>query len=82
MAWIRTVPPGAARGLLARIYAAARRRAGKVFQILQVQSLRPKVLDASTRLYIEVMHAPESGLSRAEREMIATAVSAFNGCHY
>jgi uncharacterized peroxidase-related enzyme len=82
MAWIRTVAPEAAKGLLAEIYAAAERRAGKVFQILRLQSPRPGVLRASTQLYIEVMHSSRSGLSRARREMIATAVSRFNHCYY
>ncbi len=82
MAWIRTVAPEEASGLLRRLYDAAVRRAGKVFHILELQSPRPRVLQASTQLYMEVMHSPESGLTRAEREMIATAVSRAVGCHY
>ena len=85
MAWIRTVSPEDARGeggLLARLYEAAVRRAGRVFQVLRIQSLRPAVLRSSTQLYIEVMHSRESRLSRAQREMIATAVSQINHCHY
>lgn len=82
MAWIRTIPPGEADGLLARLYDAAIRRAGKVFNVIRIQSLRPGTLRASTGLYAEVMHGSASGLSRAQREMIATAVSRANGCHY
>lgn len=82
MAWIRTVAPEEATGLLRRIYDSAVERAGKVFNVLQLQSPRPKVLRASTQLYIEVMHSPDSGLTRAQREMIATAVSSFNRCFY
>jgi len=82
MAWIETVPPERATGLLGRLYEEARRRAGKVFGILRVQSPRPRVLRESTRLYVEVMHSPESGLSRAQREMLATAVSRANDCFY
>ena len=82
MAWIRTVAPEEAEGLLKRLYDAALERAGKVFNVIRVQSPRPHVLRASTRLYVEIMHAPRSALSRAEREMIATAVSRINGCHY
>lgn len=82
MAWIRTVEPREAEGLLRRLYDAAVRRAGKVFNVLRVQSLRPGVLRASTQLYLEVMYSRESGLSRAQREMLATAVSAANECHY
>ncbi|MDX1642823.1 MAG: carboxymuconolactone decarboxylase family protein [Thermoanaerobaculia bacterium] len=81
MAWIRTVAPDAAEGLLAKLYRAAVKRAGKVFNVLRIQSVRPRVLRASTQLYIEVMYG-ESGLSRAQREMIATSVSRANDCFY
>ena len=79
---VRTIEPEAATGLLKRLYDAAIRRAGKVYNILRIQSLRPDVLSASTQLYVEVMHSNKSGLSRVQREMIATAVSRSNDCHY
>jgi len=82
MSWIRTIDPSQAHGLLKTIYDTAVRRAGKVFGILRIQSLRPKVLHASTQLYVELMHSPEGALSRARREMIATVVSRANDCHY
>lgn len=85
MAWIRTVSPAEAEragGLLSRLYAAALRRAGRIYQIIRLQSPRPRALRASTQLYLEVMHSRESGLSRAQREMIATTVSRINHCHY
>jgi len=82
MTWIKTVPPEEATGLLRQLYAAAMRRAGKIFNVIRLQSPRPKVLRASTQLYMEVMYSAENGLSRAQREMIATAVSRANSCHY
>jgi alkylhydroperoxidase family enzyme len=82
MKWIRTVSPADATGLLKTIYDTAAARAGKVFHILRIQSLRPRVLQISTQLYLEVMYSSESGLTRAQRELIATAVSAENGCRY
>jgi len=82
MAWIKTVPPKRADGLLKQLYDASMKRAGRVFNIVRLQSLRPKVLRNSTMLYMELMHSAESGLSRAQREMIATAVSRANDCHY
>jgi uncharacterized peroxidase-related enzyme len=82
MAWIRTIAPGEASGLLKRLYAEATARAGKVFNVLRLQSLRPEVLAAGVRLYEELMISPRSPLSRAQREMIAVAVSRANGCHY
>ncbi len=82
MAWIKTVPPAEATGLLARLYDAAVARAGKVFNVIRLQSPRPHILRASTVLYAEIMHAPRSPLSRAQREMIATVVSRANACEY
>lgn len=82
MAWIPTVKPEAATGLLRRQYQAAVKRAGKVFQILEIQSLRPNLLRASTQLYLEAMYSTDSRLSRAQREMIATTVSRVNECFY
>ena len=82
MAWIKTVGPDQATGLLRQIYDAAAKRAGRVFNVLRIQSLRPRVLRSSVQLYTEVMHSPESSLSRTQREMIATAVSRANACDY
>ena len=44
-------------------------------------SLRPPVLRASMALYREIMFG-ESGLSRKERELLATVASAEQSCHY
>ena len=82
MAWIRTIAPDEAAGLLKRLYTAAIKRAGKVYQIIRVQSPRPEILRASTQLYLEVMHGAASPLSRRQREMIAVVVSRANDCHY
>ena len=82
MAWIELTRPEEASGLLRRLYDAAVKRAGKVFQVIQIQSPRPEVLRASTQLYSEIMHAERSPLSRRQREMIATVVSRVNHCHY
>ena len=81
MAWIETVSEGDAEGDVARQYDAAVKRAGKVFQIVKLQSLRPEIMRTFFELYIKIMHGA-SGLSRAEREMVATVVSRTNGCHY
>ena len=82
MAWIELTRPNAARGLLRRLYDTALKRAGKIFQILQIQSPRPETLRASTQLYLEVMYSAKSPLSRSQREMIATVVSRANDCFY
>ena len=81
MAWIKTIEPDDASGELKAEYQKAVRRAGKVFNILKVQSLNPAALQASMQMYLTTMHAP-SGLSRTERELLATVVSWANRCFY
>jgi len=81
MAYIETIGPDGAQGPLKEEYEAAIARAGRVYQILQVQSLNPGTLHASLGLYLAAMHGP-SGLARAEREMLAVVVSRANDCFY
>lgn len=81
MAWIKQVSPDEAKGPIKEIYDAALKRAGRVFNILRVQSLRPSLLRAGLDLYVATMLAP-SGLTRKEREMLAVVVSAANHCFY
>jgi len=81
MSFIKTVEINEATGLLARIYEAAIKRAGKVFQIIRIQSNNPGSLKASMDLYSITMFR-ESPLSRAQREMLAVVVSKANDCHY
>ena len=82
MAWIKTIEPERADGLLKQLYTAAIRRAGKVYNVIRLQSLRPEALRPSTQLYIELMHSTRAHLTRAQREMIAVVVSRANACHY
>ena len=67
--------------LLKEEYDAAVERAGKVFNILKSMSLNPPVLRASMELYKAIMFG-ESGLSRKERELLATVTSAEQFCRY
>jgi uncharacterized peroxidase-related enzyme len=79
--YIRLVEIDEATGLLKEEYDAGIARAGKVFNIVKSMSLRPDVLRTSMALYRAIMFGP-SGLSRQERELLATVVSRENGCHY
>ena len=81
MAFINTVDEQQADGLLARIYDAARKRAGRVFNILRIQSQNPAALQGMLDLYVATVRG-ESPLTRAQREMLAVVVSKTNGCHY
>lgn len=81
MPYIKTVGPDQATGPLEREYDSAMRRAGRISNIVSIQSLNPRVLGASMKLYGAMMHGPSS-LSRVEREMIAVVVSRHNDCFY
>jgi len=81
MAWIEVIEPPEATGELKAEYDKAIRRAARVFNIVKVQGLNPASLRASMDLYIATMYG-SSGLSRAEREMLATVVSWANHCFY
>jgi uncharacterized peroxidase-related enzyme len=78
---IRLIDEGGAEGLLKEEYDAAVERAGKVFNILKAMSRNPRVLRASIELYREIMFG-ESGLSRRERELLATVTSSAQDCYY
>ena len=78
---IRTIDPGEAEGLLEREYTAAIARAGRVFNIVSLQSLNPPVLRAGIRLYQALMLGP-GPLGRREREMLATVTARELDCFY
>jgi alkylhydroperoxidase family enzyme len=81
MAYIRQVEPHEAVGLVKEQYDAGLARAGKVFNILRVQSLTPEALQATMHFYVQVMHG-KGPLRRWVRELLATVVSKVNGCVY
>ncbi|PIE20659.1 MAG: alkylhydroperoxidase [Neptuniibacter caesariensis] len=54
---------------------------GLVPNVLKAYSHNPAQLDVFSRMYNELMHG-DSKLSALEKEMIAVAVSAANGCYY
>lgn len=49
--------------------------------ILRIHGVHSRVVRLHYDLYIELMRRP-GPLTRVQREMLATAVSAANGCHY
>ena len=81
MAWIRRVEITAATGALKQDFDAAIARAGRVWNIVHVMSVNPPILRASMELYKAIMHAP-SPITRRQRELVATVVSATLACHY
>jgi len=81
MPYIEKVQPEDAEGLLDRIFQARSKSAGRLWEIVAIQSLNPESLRESMRMYGQVMFG-ESPLSRAQREMIAVVTSQANDCHY
>ena len=81
MPWIETVDESDARGLLAREYRAALKRAGKIYNIVRISSLKPRLVRSSMAFYTDLMHA-EGELTRDQRELIAVVVSRANDCFY
>jgi len=81
VAHLDLIDPDDATGQLKAEYDAAIARAGRVYNIVRSMSLRPGVLSRSMEMYKAIMFGP-SGLTRAERELLATVVSAANDCYY
>lgn len=81
MAWIHLTEPEHADGLLARIYQSAIERAGRVWNILRLQSPNPANLRANMVLYTSVMQK-DSALTPRLRETLAVVVSRANDCYY
>ena len=81
MPWIKQIPAAEATGLLKAEFDKALQRAGRVWHIVHIMSLNPRVMRDSIQLYITAMMG-ESPLTRAQREMVAVVVSCENNCHY
>ncbi len=81
MAWIKMIPEAQAEGKLKELYTRLTTRHGIVDHILKIHSLNPPSLSGHYELYKTLM-CGRSGLSRAQREMIAVVVSSANRCHY
>src|SRR5436309_14719372 len=63
------------------IFAKNREKPGFVPNVYRAYSLRPQQLRGFIALYDSIM-MDDSGLTKAEREMIAVAISAQNHCFY
>jgi alkylhydroperoxidase family enzyme len=78
IAWVEEE---SATGRIAELYAGARAQDGHVADILKTFSGRPEAL-AGMLAFSQVHFGPDSALTRAQREMIATYVSAILDCDY
>ena len=80
MAWISVTGEERAEGLLKEAYERVRRALGRVIPFYRAYSVSPRLLHAHLDFYGAV-GAP-SALSKRRKELIATAVSAENGCEH
>jgi len=81
MPWVRIIDDREATGQLKEIYQQIEAERGKISNIMKVHSLNPQTMKAHADLYMTLMFG-QSGLTREECEMLATVVSATNGCEY
>ncbi len=81
MPYIRQVEDHEASGDAARELELARKRAGRVWNIVRIMTPNPAVLRASMSFYKAVMYG-SSPLSRFQRELLAVVVSKANHCVY
>ena len=70
-----------ASGELKEIYDRIIGSRGKLSNIMRIHSLNPPTMQAHMDLYLKIMFG-RSKIRRADRELIATVVSAANGCPY
>ena len=81
MSNIREIPESAATGLLRRLYDEALARAGRIWNIVRVMSLNPRVMETTMGFYRTLMFGP-SPLTRWRREMLAVVTSKATDCFY
>ncbi|MDX1430351.1 MAG: peroxidase-related enzyme [Rhodothermales bacterium] len=81
MAWIEIIDESEANGELAAAYETVAGSRGKLSNIMRVHSLNPSAMLAHLDLYVTIMFK-RSGISRADRELIAAVVSKTNSCPY
>lgn len=81
MPWIEQISVEDATGILKKEFDKAIQRAGRLWHIVHIMSLNPRVLRTSMDQYSAIMFG-RSPLSRAQREMLATVVAVENDCYY
>ena len=81
MTRIACVAENDATGRIAALYDRVRAKSGRVADIVRTFSGSPEALEGM--LALSAVHfGPDAALTRVQREMIATYVSAILRCHY
>lgn len=81
MPYIHQFSDNDATGAVKRELDKARKRAGRVWNIVRIMTPNAETMRTSMSFYSAIMHS-DSPLSRAQREMLAVVVSKVNACHY
>ena len=81
MPYVRTIPYEDSQGELTEAYDMMIKTRGRIPNVQAVSSLKPNIMKTLMAHVGSVMF-DESGVSRAEREMVAAVVSATNKCQY
>ena len=81
MAFIKLFKFEDSTGLLKKEYEKGLRRAGRIWNILTLQSQTPEILKNSMNLYGSTMFG-NSNISRFDSELLAVVTSISNECEY
>ena len=82
MPYVHVVPEAEATGVLKELYDRSRSRSGLgVSNLYKAQSLRPEHMYRALE-FANLLQFQEFELTAAQREMIATSVSAINRCKF
>ena len=81
MAFIKLFDFKNSTGLLKKEYEKGLRRAGRIWNVLTIQSQTPEILRDSMRLYNSTMFG-NSNVPRFDRELLAVVTSISNECEY
>ena len=81
MAFIKLFDFKNSSGLLKKEYEKGFRRAGRIWNVLTIQSQTPEILRESMRLYNSTMFG-NSNVPRFDRELLAVVTSISNECEY
>jgi alkylhydroperoxidase family enzyme len=81
MPYVKTIPYEDSQGELKEAYDTMIKSRGRIPNVQAVSSLKPGIMKTLLAHVSSVMFG-KSGVSRAEREMVTTVVSATNKCQY
>ena len=81
MAFIKLFKFQESSGLLKKEYEKGMRRAGRIWNVLTIQSQTPEILKDSMNLYGSTMFG-NSNISRFDSELLAVVTSVSNECEY